>query len=287
MIETYLLEHLSAFRKHKTLSETAECLHLTQPTLTRSMNKLEEAFGVPLFIRKKKRIYLNSNGEVAADYADEILELHETMMQQVKLVHRLSNTFSVGFCAPGPLYELTAVLSNHFSDKTVSTEIKSESDLIKGLSNDLYQMIVLNHPLGNDQYYSEFCCSEQLNAALVPEHRFSGQKYISFKMLDGEVFLMASNVGIWEGLVREKMPSSTFLMQENTDSLKQVAESSSISGFSTDITLRVLGRRGNRLSIPFSDAEAYMDFYCICLDKNRASYAGWFDELAAWKKANK
>jgi len=62
MIESYLLEHLVVFSEHRTLSETASVLHLTQPTLTRSMNKLEETFGVPLFTREKKRIRLNENG---------------------------------------------------------------------------------------------------------------------------------------------------------------------------------------------------------------------------------
>ena len=62
MIESYLLEHLVVFSEHRTLSETASVLHLTQPTLTRSMNKLEETFGVPLFTREKKRIRLNEKG---------------------------------------------------------------------------------------------------------------------------------------------------------------------------------------------------------------------------------
>lgn len=80
MIESYLLEHLVVFSEHRTLSETASVLHLTQPTLTRSMNKLEETFGVPLFTREKKRIRLNENGWMAARYAKEILREEEKMI---------------------------------------------------------------------------------------------------------------------------------------------------------------------------------------------------------------
>ena len=79
MIESYLLEHLVVFSEHRTLSETASVLHLTQPTLTRSMNKLEETFGVPLFTREKKRIRLNENGWMAASYAKEILREDEEL----------------------------------------------------------------------------------------------------------------------------------------------------------------------------------------------------------------
>ena len=51
MLEIYLLEQLEAFARCGTLSAAAEELHLSQPALTRSMKKLEEIVGVPLFER--------------------------------------------------------------------------------------------------------------------------------------------------------------------------------------------------------------------------------------------
>ena len=51
MIELYQLEQLTAFAKHGTLSKAADELHMSQPTLTRSMQKLESEFGVSLFMK--------------------------------------------------------------------------------------------------------------------------------------------------------------------------------------------------------------------------------------------
>ena len=42
MIEIYLLEQLAAVAKDGTLSAAAEHLHLAQPSLSRSMQKLED-----------------------------------------------------------------------------------------------------------------------------------------------------------------------------------------------------------------------------------------------------
>ena len=98
--------------------------------------------------------------------------------------------------------------------------------------------------------------------------------------MDGENFLMVSNVGIWDDLVRKKMPSSKFLLQEGTDSLLQVAESSTLPSFVTDVTLRVLGNGSGRAIVPFSDSEAHMDFYCICPASERHRYKAWFQALA-------
>lgn len=146
MIESYLLEHLVVFSEHRTLSETASVLHLTQPTLTRSMNKLEETFGVPLFTREKKRIRLNENGWMAARYAKEILREEEKMIAQVKALDRRRRTITVGSCAPGPMMELVPFLTDAFTGMTVSTEIKPEKELLAGLADHTYQFVILNHP---------------------------------------------------------------------------------------------------------------------------------------------
>ena len=55
MIEIYLLEQLNTFVSCGTLSEAAEKLHMTQPTLSRSMRKLED-FGFP-FLTVIKSVY--------------------------------------------------------------------------------------------------------------------------------------------------------------------------------------------------------------------------------------
>ena len=137
MIETYLLEHLTAFKQYGTLSETAQSLHLTQPTLTRSMNKLEGLFDVALFTREKKRLHLNENGK------------------------------------------LTAHMTRHFPGKTLSTEIKTEDELIRGLKDKTYQLIILSHTLDEDNAVSIPCGTESLYSSLVPTHRLAKRKKIS------------------------------------------------------------------------------------------------------------
>lgn len=59
MIDLYELRQLTAFADLGTLSKVAEEFHISTPSVTRSMQHLEDAFGVPLFIRGKNRIELN------------------------------------------------------------------------------------------------------------------------------------------------------------------------------------------------------------------------------------
>lgn len=99
------------------LKSTALCLphrnswHLSQPALTRSMRKLEEVIGVPLFERTKNRIALNENGRLTAQYAQKILEQERDMVERVRLLDRSRRTITLGSCAPVPIADLVPVLS--------------------------------------------------------------------------------------------------------------------------------------------------------------------------------
>ena len=53
MLNLLELEQLSAFAEYGTLSKAAEKLNISQPTITRTMQRLEEEFGV-LVIRTKQ-----------------------------------------------------------------------------------------------------------------------------------------------------------------------------------------------------------------------------------------
>ena len=72
MIEFNQLKHLVAIAKNKTISKAAEELLISQPGLTRSMQRLEEDLGLSLFNRKKNKIELNDNGLLAVEFAKKV-----------------------------------------------------------------------------------------------------------------------------------------------------------------------------------------------------------------------
>ena len=73
MIELEQLRQLVAFDEYGTLSKAAEALHISQPSLSRTMQTLEEELQASLFIRKKNRILLNETGEMAVEQARQVL----------------------------------------------------------------------------------------------------------------------------------------------------------------------------------------------------------------------
>ena len=64
-----LLEQLVYFEKYGTLTDVANKLLITQPTVTRGMQKLEDELGVELFKRSVNKLTLTKTGEFAAKEA--------------------------------------------------------------------------------------------------------------------------------------------------------------------------------------------------------------------------
>ena len=83
MIELEQLQHFITFHECGTLSKAAKQLNISQPVLTRSMQKLEEELDVSLFTRTKNKITLNETGLFALSLAKRILEDTKDMHKQL------------------------------------------------------------------------------------------------------------------------------------------------------------------------------------------------------------
>ena len=84
MIDINLWRELSLFEKYGTLSKVSEELFISQPALSRSMNKLEKEIGVTIFTRSKNKIELNDNGKLAARYANEIIRYEQNAINAIR-----------------------------------------------------------------------------------------------------------------------------------------------------------------------------------------------------------
>ena len=85
-MDLHLLEILLAFKKYGTLSSTAEALHISQPTLTRNMQTLEEEVDVPIFIHGKNTLKLNETGEFLVKESEKLLHSYHEMIQNLHLL---------------------------------------------------------------------------------------------------------------------------------------------------------------------------------------------------------
>ena len=60
-MEFRVLQYFLAIAREGTISDAAESLHITQPTLSRQIKELEDELGKQLFIRSNKKITIVKN----------------------------------------------------------------------------------------------------------------------------------------------------------------------------------------------------------------------------------
>lgn len=283
MIEFYLLEALCALNDYGTLSSAAEHLHISQPALSRSMQKLEDLFGVSLFERTKNRIVLNNTGKLAAAMARRILESEEDMVNAVRNYDSSLHTVSGGYCAPGPMMEMPLSLTQLYPKLKVSSEMENEEALLKGLRAGKYGFVILSHAYEDEDTVCVPCGTESLYFSLVPAHPavvFQNQG-LSFSQMNGETFVMAGEIGVWHDLTVNMMPDSKFVLQDSLESLSTVINASTLPAFASDLTIRLFRSRENsgRIFIKILDPEATLQYHCVILKKNCERYARWITFL--------
>lgn len=278
MFELYQLEQLLAVAACGTLSNAAEQLHISQPALSRSMQRLEAELQVSLFARQKNKIELNENGRMAVDYARKIMEQSQDMISRIQAFDRSQRTILFGACAPAPLWEIPALLSDLYPEMTISSEIRENDVLLQGLRDDVYQLIVLPFPVDEPGMICAKYGEEHLFFSLPPAHPLSGSKALYMKDLNGETMLLRNRLGFWRELTVRKMPDTRFLEQEDV-AFDELVKFSALPSFATDLWLNREGNHVNRVNIPILDEEANVSYYCLCKPGGRTNLSGFIKSI--------
>lgn len=269
MLSLYELYQLTVFDTCGTLSKAAEELHLSQPTLTRSMQHLEEAFGVSLFTRQKNRIAFNATGRKAAACARALLADADQMVQQVKAFDERLRTVTVFSCAPAPLWKLLPLLSDRFADRTIVSRLHAVPDICDAVLQGRCEIgIVPEAVTGEDLACIPFQ-RERLSVCLPEDHPLAGADALCFAQLNGLHFLLKSDIGFWQGLCQDKMPDAHFLIQNDPVDFDVLARTSTLPCFTTNLVTPDAGFLARRRCIPITDPEADVTYHFICLPRQQ------------------
>lgn len=265
MAELNQFYQLVAIADTGTLSKAAEIVHISQPALTRSIQRLEAEWNVTLFDRQKNKITLNPTGELAVQYARRILDDVNTMTNAIQAYERSLRTISIGSCAPGPLLELLPELTERFYGMALTSETVCAENLLPELEKGTYQLIITDAEMTAPDILCRPFCTEQLYLTVPPAHPLAGRKDgIYLEDLAGETMLLFNEIGIWKDRVISKMSQTKFILQDQEEAFSTLIQVSALPAFASDLTLKHgdRGQNQNRLALPILDPEAHVTFYC-------------------------
>ncbi len=141
--------------KVKNFTIAAEQLFVAQSTVTNRISELEKEVGKKLFLRGSKTVKLTEAGEIFLRYAERMLELQSTSIEEMNALSNHSRKFSIG--AINATYEeyVKPLVDNCLKDNSV-TSVKvmlgHSLDLIQSLQDNMLDMVFSAIPLKRAGY---------------------------------------------------------------------------------------------------------------------------------------
>ena len=259
-MELEQMRQLDAIARRGTISAAAEELHLSQPALSRSIRRLERELGQELFDRTHNSATLNDAGHLAVDHARNLLRDERMMLDAFADLARRQRTLLVGTVAPAPVWRLTALTVERFPGTLLNPVTLTEDEVERRLMNRSVDLACTLRPQILPTMRSVQLMTEDLYAFLPESHRLAKASTVSFADLDGESFLVLSEVGFWMDMLRRNMPHAHIVEQADRSVFEQLVRTTELISFVTNITHE---SRSNieRVAVPIVDADAHATFY--------------------------
>ncbi|SPE23050.1 Hydrogen peroxide-inducible genes activator [Candidatus Sulfotelmatomonas gaucii] len=189
------LRYLVALAEHRHFGRAAESCHVSQPTLSSQIRKLEDELGVTLLERTNKRVELTPVGSQILAHARAAL----AEAQQMEAVARASRDPLVGPLKLGAIPTLAPYLmplmlkplKQAYPGLTIELWEDQTRVLIDGLRNHRLDAALLATAPDAPEITEIALFEEPLLAVLPPRHKFAGARSVDETALAGELLVLA------------------------------------------------------------------------------------------------
>ncbi len=189
-MEMHQLRYVVAVARSGNFSRAAEQCHVSQPSLSQQIQKLENELGERLFHRMKREARLTAHGEAFLRRAVKILEEVDAAKREATDARGLlRGTITIGVLPTIAPYLLPAVLAA-FSSRYPGVEIIVQEDttarLLKlALAYDI-DLALASQPIRDERLQVRPLFSEELLLALPPGHPLTRHRAVEAADLGGE-----------------------------------------------------------------------------------------------------
>lgn len=261
------LRQLVAVDETGTMSGAAQRAHVTQPSLSRSMQRLEADLGCELFDRTRNSARLNEAGRVAVEHARDVLAAEQRMRDALDDLARKRRTLRVASVAPAPVWNLTARTVERFPGTILAPEVLPDAEVERRLFDRTADLAIMRKPIALPNCECIPLMTENLFVSVPAAHPLAMRKHVSFADLAGETFLVLDGIGFWKDVYEQGIPDVHSIVQRDREVFTQLVDSSDILCFTTDAPQNSNHVRG-RVEVPLSDASAHATFFLVALHQN-------------------
>jgi DNA-binding transcriptional LysR family regulator len=197
-MELWQLKYFLAVADELNYGRAAARLNVSQPSVTRAVQGLENELGVTLFLRDKRRVELTPAGRVFADEARGLLTGLEKGVRQARRVERGEvGTLTIGFEGLSPfafIPRAVQAFQARYPDVAVEFWEMPATDQAAALKDHRIELGFVVPPIHDPALKVEVIGSESLVLAMPTGHRLTRQPTVNIAQLADERLIGSSTL---------------------------------------------------------------------------------------------
>lgn len=188
------LRHLMIFTAvvdHGGMSKAAHSLHISQPSVSQAISELEHFYGVKLFERLSKKLYLTNEGKLLLSFSRHILDsykqMEEAMHQASKKTHiQIGCSVSIGTCL---INDILHTAEDKLPQCSFEVTVTNSSNIEQALLNNQVDIGLIEGTINNEQLIALPFCEDELVLVCGKNHPLANHTTLSLAMLDGQNYV--------------------------------------------------------------------------------------------------
>ncbi|MEM6688380.1 MAG: LysR family transcriptional regulator [Planctomycetota bacterium] len=186
------LRNFTCVAECRNITAAAAKLHLSQSALSRSIQRLEESVGQPLFQRKSRSVELTDAGRRFQTASEEILQVLADAQSAINDDGRTGKLRigSIPTIAPYLMPALLRSFSDSFPEATVLLTETTTDELVKMLQQGDVDLVVMAEPVSAKHLDLKRLFKEELYLLLPVGHELCDRDSITFQDIQNESFVM-------------------------------------------------------------------------------------------------
>lgn len=187
-MELLQLKYFQKVARLESMTNAAKELQIAQPSLSKTISRLEEQVGVKLFERNGKRIKLNEAGRKFLERVEKCLrELDDGIKEARDIAQQQEEQVVLGTATAKLLVDMIRdYLTEEPKVKLRFLQVSDHAELLKKLGQNDIDISISSLPLHGKGICSVPLTVEKIYLAVSPDHRFAGKKEISLHEIENE-----------------------------------------------------------------------------------------------------
>ena len=200
-MELKQFQYFRAVAKHNSISLAAEALYITQPALSRCIQRLEEEVGVKLLVRQNNGVHLTEAGAAFLQELDQaFLHVEQGLLNARTIAQqespRISIVYSFEEFDTGVVYQLHQAFPDVQTSLDILPPDKAYRELLAG-NADFAVIPRRDHRPG---FAYQHLLSEEMLLSAEPGHPLHGRQYVTLSELDGQEIVCNEVAFDWDSI---------------------------------------------------------------------------------------